>query len=333
VRNGKNTTFQCGAEDILSYDTVGVYLSGFKFGQAASQIPSNLVYIYKGKSYLTNVCIDGHMVWIKNPNEIKLKAVSDVPCTVLMLEQLGCTVEHISKASVDQLLRIEGVLQNRMSGFKTLATPESVISDKLKNELQYLKSKLIKPQMVIQQCEQECLKAKNDYEYALSTLNRSYKSGYLHYSLQDLINAGKVKPDKYGAYALVEKSRVPTYYTEEDAVRLENTQTPDRDADIVSHYRYDNPGFNDDYVVAHHYKKEVAHEDMLFLSAREWCSSSHYIGLHNRVVSAYNSLISAKAKYDDMVVKSKAYIRSSEYLELRAQYEELRSKLAEQGYR
>lgn len=135
---GRETIYKDDTGDVLSFSVIGTYVSGFKFNGAAYQIPQNMIYRYKDKYYLSNICIEGYMIWIKNLDEIKLKPVKDIPCISMTLADVGGKIEHVGKGNITRFLEAEAKVKRVSKNSKSVAKDCSGYLDTLEKQKQVL---------------------------------------------------------------------------------------------------------------------------------------------------------------------------------------------------
>lgn len=341
-KGGRETAFYDENGDIVSFSKVGIYVESIKSHGIATQIPQSMIYNYKAKSYLSNICIDGHMIWIKNMNEIKLKAVSGIPCVSLSLEDLGVKIERITKSSVDKntsATRSFNKVSNTKREVKAPKTGSNTV-DKLTSELEATKAemhdlwyrisnmgdKLNDKSRKADKYAKELSEAESKYKSALACLNGSFSPGWSKYTLEGLVGMGKLHKDEFGALALNKGSKVPTFYTKEDAVRLEETDHPQRGDKIVHKVEFDSIAFNTIYTVAHDYKETITHDDTAYKTAKDWCMSREYEHYHDKVESAYAKYVKAKKLYDESIMERDKENRTPDYIAMCVEYKAMKDK-------
>lgn len=172
----------------------------------------------------------------------------------------------------------------------------------------------------------ELSEAESKYKSALACLNGSFSPGWSKYTLEGLVGMGKLHKDEFGALALNKGSKVPTFYTKEDAVRLEETDHPQRGDKIVHKVEFDSIAFNTIYTVAHDYKETITHDDTAYKTAKDWCMSREYEHYHDKVESAYAKYVKAKKLYDESIMERDKENRTPDYIAMCVEYKAMKDK-------
>lgn len=100
---GTDIIFSDNTGEVLVVMFSGVYVSGVRYNGVARQIPQNMIFNYKGNSYLSNISVDGHMIWIKNLNEIKLKKVTCDSCVSYNSEDICKSIKKCDRAYAHEM--------------------------------------------------------------------------------------------------------------------------------------------------------------------------------------------------------------------------------------
>lgn len=337
---GRDTIFYDDTGDVLTITKIGVYVAGIKFHCAATQIPQNYVYNYGNKSYLSNICIEGCMIWIKNMNEVKLKEVSGVSCVAYSLADLGVTLEHETRGSVQNLLNTTEQLKkksqqqkavqvstvdNRFKQLEAMKLEASSLGDKVYS----LRDRLNNQQDLVNSYKRKYDYALEQYNKALSRLNSTFSPVWSNCTIESLAAGGKLVKDRYGAWTLCAGSQIPTYYTQKEECTFEEKYTaPGRltgGSRIISHSRIDH--YTEKWTIAHPHMVDVAHRDEAFYTAKNWVTSGAYADSHSVVRKAFSLLEEAKAKYDEALSSQNEQQRSPEYIADCVKYQQLREQL------
>lgn len=337
---GRDTIFYDDTGDVLTITKVGVYIAGIKFHCAATQIPQNYVYSYSNKSYLSNICIEGCMIWVKNMNEVKLKEVSGVPCIAYSLADLGVTLERESRGSVQNLLDTTKQLRNKSQQQKAVRVSTvdkrfkqleamKVEASSLENKVYSLRDRLNSQQDLANSYKRKYDYALEQYNKAISRLNFTFSSGWSNRTIESLVAGGKLVKDRYGAWTLCEGSQVPTFYTQEEECTYEDTyRTPGRltgGSRVISHIRIDH--YTEKWTIAHPHMVDVPHRDEAFYTAKNWVTSRAYLDRHIDVRKTYSLLEEAKSKYDAALSSQNEQQRNPEYIADCVKYQQLREQL------
>lgn len=359
--NKSDLIFSDETGEVLAVTFSGRYVSGIKYIGIARQIPQNIIYISNGKSYISNICIDNHMIWIKDLNEVKIKKVTNVPSIAYNSKELSVEVEPYNKKYATELNKIWSKF-NSVSSQKMAINPNLVIQrntiviakqseslndlltlkdkleckyDSIRNKCTLLYDKIYKLDSKIKYADESYNIKLKEYNNKINLLNGTYTPPWgCKYTLQNLFDMGKLKYGKYGEFTLNDGTKVNTFYTEEDAFWLENVSYRpelDKNSEIVREIRFDNPAFNTEYVVAHNYKKKIAHEDEAYKAAKEWVCSLDYKKRIYDVKSAYLSLKDVKDVLDELKAKQEKWQKSPEYVAMCVEYKKLKDECESLG--
>lgn len=319
-------------KEVFRFSYIGHYISCIRYAGISAQIPDEKIYRKDGKAYVSDAGIEGYMVWLKDLDTVKLKAVHGIGCREYSLSELKACAGNGSPSSITMAHRMmvesmhrkpeadinESERNSIAADLTGLDGEIAELTDKvytLRNSIQRHKNRL----GIIEKKYMDACKAHNE---AVSFLNGTFGGycGLRVITVQNLADMGKIRLGQHGAYVLAEGSQTETFYTEHDSVEVEtrgygltDSERASGRCEVVERYDYQN-GSGSDYTIVHHYKKRVKHEDEEYLTAKAWCSSAAYKREYRKVVDAYNTMVQAEAEYSKAKAEYENTCHSPEYI-------------------
>lgn len=236
---------------LLSLSTASNYVCGIDFASISSQVPSNLVYTFENKNYLSSYIVDGYIIWIKSANEVKLKESKGIPGHIVSVESLGITVKKVSRQSAKCIAEQIKAINSKCYAKEPEPEPElkwlrSKPDDPKSNKPASRPSQPVKQKTPEEELDSALSKYRSlykDYTDKCEMLSRRYCNRYLVY----LVNISKyLYKDDNDFYQLTPKAYTDTNYvmqevrkTKEIKVRGMNPRTCECFFENGSKYHYE----------------------------------------------------------------------------------------------
>lgn len=220
---GSNLCFYDNSGVYLKVLMSGVYVTGIVYKGIGVQIPEGYLYVYGKNKYVSSIIVDGHMLWVKSANEVKLKPVKGVVGKEVSSKSLGVEVRKVTKRGVknisDVSVAISSKPKNNINGDLYLK-PDTLKS--LADEERQLKSKISKLNRELKNCiekltcnKQRVVSVGSSLEKELALYNSLLESQssavrrYGEYSAKCLIENGYLDKKKNGVLSFVCDARKP----------------------------------------------------------------------------------------------------------------------------
>lgn len=220
---GSNLCFYDNSGVYLKVLMSGVYVTGIVYKGIGVQIPEGYLYVYGKNKYVSSIIVDGHMLWVKSANEVKLKPVKGVVGKEVSSKSLGVEVRKVTKRGVknisDVSVAISSKPKNNINGGLYLK-PDTLKS--LADEERQLKSKISKLNRELKNCiekltcnKQRVVSVGSSLEKELALYNSLLESQssavrrYGEYSANCLIENGYLDKKKNGVLSFVCDARKP----------------------------------------------------------------------------------------------------------------------------
>ena len=298
----------------LKISSIGVYISSIWFNTLVSQIPEESKYTYKGSTYLSNVIIDGHMLWIKPDGELKVKPVKNVPGENISSQDLGVVIRRETKESYQREHDLWLTMRTRKGeGYNSKLYSDSNKLDALVREEAELKQKVRALEVEVNSYQKE-LSALPDslaqVSSELGTLQSKYSelkermeesvTKYGQCSAKALLREGYLRREPDGTLSFVPSSRKPDTI---EQVKHEEWIT----------VRGANPSDSSDFfwgdIYKYHKELSVWYEDKnvvdpLWLQAEEWSSHECYTSELSRL---YGRITSLKFQKDVLTTQNQTF--------------------------
>lgn len=184
------------------------YIYRIEYTNIGNMVPPNLIYIEGRGKYITNNRIDGHMLAIKNENEIWVKKAPKVQAVDITSESLGISIQRMTKSRAQNISSEFGKVQKSKSIYKSTVykkNPQEVIALEEKYKQLRLRRRSLDAELysILKKVDKDGslsgaqFKEQNLKE-DLDALKESYKKYLRRHSdyIKKLIELGKVKQEK-----------------------------------------------------------------------------------------------------------------------------------------